>query len=607
MPPRLLLVGWRRMGVGWLFFWLLLRQFLSNIFGIRRKRMEKKQHQELQQQHESFSKVDEDSPEAMEDSVISDFEDMSDDDQEEEMSDHDQDQEMLDHDQEEEQCAEPVTGTEVAVAEKTDGKMLKDIFEILIPGDITRLIFNRLDTEEREEARLVSKRWAELIDSTLKWKPYLYDHGIKELKRFIRKGYPIDELNVSKLQGFVYPESGMGFVKVRAIHFLPFKDRGEKKYRGISSDNLRNMMLELKNVEEIHLHSMALNEADKLSFQSMDLPMLKSLEISTLDTDGPGFDVCLKAIDNTYPSLVQLRASIFFDVDGELIELPPYYKNIFQFCVRHKETLRDFHVDFNTGGYVEPMAADLTEDLEMSAEEFLQLKTELTSVRLDKFVMAPTVYEGQNRFTLACTLLESQKYLTVLKIPNLHRCNKTMWTHVKAAISQCSSTLTTIVIQGCFCPSDGIMEHYSCTALHSCRNLKDLQLSVCGLIVGDIQHIPRQSLQILDLNLDRDQLAFVADGHFKELRKLIIRPKKSEADSPIPAMTFTQFLKILKNLPALTNLVMYTKATEWKKVKKFSVRNIGLVVTKCPEEMEIGPKYQMITINRSMFQYNFES
>lgn len=98
--------------------------------------MEKKQHQELQQQHESFSKVDEDSPEAMEDSVISDFEDMSDDDQEEEMSDHDQDQEMLDHDQEEEQCAEPVTGTEVAVAEKTDGKMLKDIFEILIPGDV---------------------------------------------------------------------------------------------------------------------------------------------------------------------------------------------------------------------------------------------------------------------------------------------------------------------------------------------------------------------------------------------------------------------------------------------------------------------------------------
>lgn len=77
---------------------------------------------------------------------------------------------------------------------------------------------------------------------------------------------------------------------------------------------------------------------------------------------------------------------------------------------------------------------------------------------------------------------------------------------------------------------------------------------MCGLIVGDIQHIPRQSLQILDLNLDRDQLAFVADGHFKELRKLIIRPKKSEADSPIPAMTFTQFLKILKNLPALTNL-----------------------------------------------------
>lgn len=56
-----------------------------------------------------------------------------------------------------------------------------------------------------------------------------------------------------------------------------------------------------------------------------------------------------------------------------------------------------------------------------------------------------------------------------------------MWTHVKAAISQCSSTLTTIVIQGCFCPSDGIMEHYSCTALHSCRNLKDLQLSV-GLL-----------------------------------------------------------------------------------------------------------------------------
>lgn len=54
----------------------------------------------------------------------------------------------------------------------------------------------------------------------------------------------------------------------------------------------------------------------------------------------------------------------------------------------------------DTGGYVEPMAADLTEDLEMSAEEFLQLKTELTSVRLDKFVMAPTVYEGQNRFTL---------------------------------------------------------------------------------------------------------------------------------------------------------------------------------------------------------------
>lgn len=39
------------------------------------------------------------------------------------------------------------------------------------------------------------------------------------------------------------------------------------------------MMLELKNVEEIHLHSMALNEADKLSFQSMDLPMLKSLEV----------------------------------------------------------------------------------------------------------------------------------------------------------------------------------------------------------------------------------------------------------------------------------------------------------------------------------------
>lgn len=50
----------------------------------------------------------------------------------------------------------------------------------------------------------------------------------------------MDQLNVSKLQDFDYPEDGLGFAYVRSLHFLPYRDKTDgNKHKGISDKNLR--------------------------------------------------------------------------------------------------------------------------------------------------------------------------------------------------------------------------------------------------------------------------------------------------------------------------------------------------------------------------------
>lgn len=108
-------------------------------------------------------------------------------------------------------------------------------------------------------------------------------------------------------------------------------------------------MTDLKNLEEMRLHSMALNDIKRPSkvFETFEFPLLKHLHISTLDSDGPGFNVCLDAFLNTYPSLEKVTACIFFDKEDQLIQHPPSYQEIFEFCVRHSKTLRSFNLDYS--------------------------------------------------------------------------------------------------------------------------------------------------------------------------------------------------------------------------------------------------------------------
>jgi len=484
-------------------------------------------------------------------------------------------------------------------------RTLKDIFDMLIPNDITNLIFKRLEPWDLQDARLVSKRWTELIDPTIQWQPYLFDCEIPQIVKFIEKGYPVHQLNVSKLQDFDYPENGLGFAPVRSLHFLPYLDKTDgNKYKGISDQNLSKLMTELKNIEEMRLHSMALNDVKRPStvFQTFEFPKLKDLQISTLDKDGPGFNVCLDAFGNTYPSLEKVSACIFFDKEDELIQHPPSYKEIFEFCVRHSKTLRCFYLDYSAAS--PPLPISFAFDHDMSVADFRNLQTGLKSVELDEFVITPSYYEGQARFVLVGTLLEAQKRLSILKVNHLSQFNRSIWATIQNAIINCSATLKTIICRGCFCPHDGEPHQvFSCRALHSCVALKELRISVCGLKVEDIYEVPVH-IEVLDLgvHMTKEQVEFISNGRYQALKTWILRPARKEENTFIPYTTLALFKRILANCPQLGELVICKKNSEWKKINKFIQRTHGLCNYSCPEEMELGAGFSRIVINRKQLR-----
>lgn len=105
----------------------------------------------------------------------------------------------------------------------------------------------------------------------------------------------------------------------------------------------------------------------------------------------------------------------------------------------------------------------------------------------------------------------------------------------------------------------------------------------------------------LGVHMTKEQVEFISNGRYQTLKTWLLRPRKDE-NNLIPYTTLALFKRILSNCPELDELIIFKKNSEWKKINKFVQRTHGLSNWNCPEEMEVGPGFSQILINRKKLQ-----
>jgi hypothetical protein len=120
----------------------------------------------------------------------------------------------------------------------------------------------------------------------------------------------------------------------------------------------------------------------------------------------------LGSLENTFPSLHKLRVSLFYDIGNEDEDdddeedfvpnfaqpppHPPKYRELYEFIIRHKTTLKDVYLDYGCDTNPHPLLISMDHNIPMA--DFVRIMTELKFVELTKLSLTLTPYEGRQRF-----------------------------------------------------------------------------------------------------------------------------------------------------------------------------------------------------------------
>ncbi len=124
-------------------------------------------------------------------------------------------------------------------------------------------------------------------------------------------------------------------------------------------------------------------------------------QLSTSNADGKGYYVVLDALENVFPKLKTLKIRLLYHRETIFLQHPPFYKEVFQFFVKHAKTLNNISLSYcNLADErsIPPFVFDL--DHSIPARTYQNLMSGLEKVQLSDFSFNPTFYEGRARFLL---------------------------------------------------------------------------------------------------------------------------------------------------------------------------------------------------------------
>ncbi|OXA55474.1 F-box only protein 48 [Folsomia candida] len=468
--------------------------------------------------------------------------------------------------------------------EEDEDDQLSQIFYMLIPSEITSLIFKRLDLSSKRASRLVCRRWLQLVDPLVAWYPELCDESVQSVLNFTEKGYTANTLVVTKLMDFCYPLKGIGLM-AQSLEFhsqnVPIhmtmmmeEDPTLRKTLGISNSNLNMLLFEYRNIEGgLILNSGALMSSELPSlFNTTNFTNLTSLEIFGCNEDGRGYCMCLETMGNMFPKLKRLKLTIEYHRETILLHHPPYYKQVFQFVGRHCKTLTSFELVYSNltdENIMPPFIFDL--DHSIPVHVFQDTMSKLKNVQLSEFTFKPTFYEARSRFLYGVQLMNHQERLTCLKLENLSRSNFGVWEAGVQLMQKCSKTLNSI-------HCDGPLDEFSCRVLQFAKNLKDIRITICGVKIVDVELLPVATVKILHLGhgLSANQIKFIATN-MTQLVEWYLPQDRAQFDRTIPKTSIGIFKSAVK-LPKLQKLVLTKRCSSWKRIRKIISYTQGLDV-----------------------------
>jgi len=321
------------------------------------------------------------------------------------------------------------------------------------------------------------------------------------------------------------------------------------------------------------------------------------------------------------PKLVELSLGIKNDDDMSL------YEDVYSFVSRNR-SIRKFTRTMMSSSSPSTLHFDrannnpeadsrflnhLQTDHKLGPVTYAEVLQGLGQVKLSNLELQLLTSEGRARKNFELQLLRAQTKLTTLHLGNIRAENMPVWRTVPAILRQCSATLKSIVLDGCFCASKADRPGpFWCHWVEKCVRLERLEMLICGIKVVDIGVIPSKHLKILCLGhmLTQRQMRSICET-FIHLEELSWPQLNTHADvfskthiendvdsSRSRVVTVFQFRRAC-NLPKLTKLTLSSTSVKLRPVQRFAGPLMGVYENYLDVGKGSGAK-------RGDLEYNFD-